>query len=67
MVILEDLHILLICRHIYKTFYHKSSRDSMRIFTNKIPESQYTIWNKLHHEATVEENVHNEDFSAEVY
>ena len=58
--------IRLISKHIYTTFYHKISGDSMRMWANKIPQFQYAIWNKLRHGATVEETVHNESVRSDV-
>ena len=51
--------IRLIGNHIYETFYHKISGDSMRQWVYKIPEFQYAIWDKLRNGATVEETEHN--------
>ena len=58
--------IRLVAQHIYKTFYHKISGDSMRMWVSQIPEFQYAIWNKLRHGATVEETIHNESVRQDV-
>ena len=58
--------IYLMGKHIHETFYHKISGDSMRMQVYKTPGFQYTIWDKLHHGATVEETVHSDNVRADV-
>ena len=40
--------------HIYKTFYHEISGDSMGMWVDNIDEFQYSIWSRLTHGVVVQ-------------
>ena len=48
--------IRLVTNHIYKTFYHKISGDSMRMWIPSINDFKYAIWHHLKHTVTLEED-----------
>jgi len=45
--------------HLYQTFYHKISGDSMRMWVGHIDGFWYNIWDHLRHGATVEDMEHD--------
>ena len=47
--------IRLMCNHLYSTFYHKISGDSMRAWLPQIENFRFAIWDRLRNGATVEE------------
>ena len=40
--------------HIYESFYHKISGDSMRYWIPYVPDFRHAIWNKVTNGVTIE-------------
>ena len=47
--------IRIVTKYIYNTFYHKITRDSMRLWIPQIDEFRLAIWKKINKGYTVEE------------
>ena len=52
--------IYLVETHVYEFVYHKVSKDSMRMWMNKIEDVRYVIQDKLRNGTTLEETKYND-------